>query len=203
MEILQTYETTLTSADGRYSLTVLVIPARSYGSLENTEFALKEVSGYLFGTKMITPFPAVHPEMMMGVLTAPNIPPDRNLQLFASYVTFARIIPFEQSPLGAESLASIAVSSLKAGTIGLGATVGYVAAGPTPFLLITVPLGIVLCGASVSFAKWLEENRKFIWNKLLKTHEPQGSFQTSPSPVPTAQGPEKSGKPPNKTGKKH
>jgi hypothetical protein len=86
---------------------------------------------------------------------------------FAEYVSYARVIPFEQSPLGAESLAAIAANAVKGGTVTIGATIGFIAAGPTSLLLITVPAGIILCGAAVSFSKWIEENRSVIWSKLL------------------------------------
>jgi hypothetical protein len=170
MDILQTYETTISSESGAYSLTVLTIPARSYGYLSPEEDSLREVAAYLLESPL-KEFPSSQSHMALAdcilkIVSSQGWQGDES-NLFANYAIAARVIPFEQSPLGAESLSSIAVSSVKAGTIGLGATVGYISAGPTPFLLITVPLGIVLCGASVSFAKWLEENRAKIWGRLL------------------------------------
>jgi hypothetical protein len=172
MDILQTYETTISSDSGTYSLTALVIPARTYGHLAPNGFSLHEVGEYLFEGKVeeIGRTHQIPMDRFVAMLASRQHDgpyPSDELLLFANYAATARIIPFEQSPLGADSLASIATSSVKAGTITLGATVGFLSAGPTPFLPITVPLGIVLCGASVSFAKWLEENRKPIWNRLL------------------------------------
>jgi hypothetical protein len=169
MEIVQTYETTIGDSTGMFSLSVLVIPARAYQTVPPDQ--VKGFAGFLFesenkgGIKWLEPAPQVRPDMLLDVIGGNT--DAEEARFFASYAACARVIPFEQSPLGAESLASIAVSSVKAGTIGLGATVGFLAAGQTPFLLITVPLGIVLCGVSVSFAKWLEENRTRIWDKLL------------------------------------
>jgi hypothetical protein len=156
-----------------FSLSVLVIPARAYKAVPPDQ--VRDFSGYLFegGINWLDPVPQVRPDMILNVIGANAVAEEA--QLFASYAASARVIPFEQSPLGAESLASIAVNSVKVGTIGLGATVGFLAAGPTPFLLIAVPLGIVLCGVSVSFTKWLEENRRKIWGKLL-------AQQPKPSP---------------------
>jgi hypothetical protein len=92
---------------------------------------------------------------------------------FANYITNARIVPFESSPLGAESLSSICAAAHKGGSIGVGTYIGIIAAGSHgAFLLVTVPLGIVICGLSVSLARWLEENRKRIWERLIMPAEP-------------------------------
>jgi hypothetical protein len=168
MEIFQTYETTIFSRDLDLGATVLVIPARSLrgGITPNLHFAAES----LFAAQL-DPYGSersyIDPQQFASMLSQPMAARDAAETLaFASYVLTARIIPFESSPLGAESLASIAASSVKAGTVTLGATVGYIAAGSTPFLLITVPLGIILCGASVSFARWMEDNRNIIWKRL-------------------------------------
>lgn len=131
------------------------------------EFKLQWVAQNLFEVTLQKTAPYIEPYDFANVIGSqpPNSYVIDELLEFSTYVANARVVPFEGSPLGAESLSSIAAAA-KAGAVGLGATIGYMAAGPTPLLLITVPLGIVLCGASISFAKWLDQNRNKIWNKL-------------------------------------
>ena len=168
MDILQTYETTIASPNAGLSATIFVIPARSFrmGQLDG-EFKLQWVAQTLFEVTLERTAAYIEPYDFANVIGAQplysNVHDD--LLEFSTYVANARVVPFESSPPGAESLSGIAAAA-KAGAVGLGATIGYMAAGPTPFLLITVPLGIVLCGASISFAKWMEQNRNKIWNKL-------------------------------------
>jgi hypothetical protein len=121
-----------------------------------------------FAKRFLTPFDLarVFGETETVVSFYPTNIASQALLEFCTQLAYARIIPWESSPLGAESLATLAASSVKAGTVTLGATVGFIAAGKTPLLLITVPLGIVLCGASVSFAKWIEENRSKVWSRM-------------------------------------
>ncbi len=178
LELLQTYETTIIDSSDYLSATFFVIPARSLRSDGHNPYDLQGVAAFLSAeVRHETTF--IDPNEFVQVLVpkhrieseSPGQPINRPNHMdlaFANYVANARVVPFERSPLGAESLSSIAASSVKAGTITLGATVGYLSAGPTPFLLVAVPLGIVLCGASVSMAKWLEENRNRIWNRLLR-----------------------------------
>jgi len=96
-----------------------------------------------------------------------DIGPSAEVIDFAAHIANDSVIPFEHSPLGAESLTNIASMAARVGGAGVGTAIGYVAGGPTPYLLITVPLGIILCGASFSLAKWLEENRNNIWKRIL------------------------------------
>lgn len=84
---------------------------------------------------------------------------------FAEYLISARIIPFEQSPLSAESLGNIAAST---SVTGVGAVVGYLIAGPTPLLLITVPAGIIICGAAAGVARGLEDGLRRRITRFIK-----------------------------------
>jgi hypothetical protein len=171
MEILQTYETTLYDSTGNLGFTVLSIPLRSYIKKGHGELDLDTVADDVFGSTIAELGPAgIDPQTIAELFQSDSkaqkaSPRDRST--FCSYLANADIIPFEQSPLSATSLANIALKSAKAGSIGLGTTVGFLAAGgSSPMLLITVPFGIVLCGAAMSFTKWLEENRKTIWSRL-------------------------------------
>ena len=62
---------------------------------------------------------------------------------FAEYVAFSEVVPFEESPLRSKSLMAVAVTT--------GAQIGLIAGGAGPFVLLTVPVGIILCTAAVIF----------------------------------------------------
>jgi hypothetical protein len=79
---------------------------------------------------------------------------DSEVRTFAEYVTLEKLVPFEESPLEAQSFANIATT---ASPWVVGAVVGFIAAGPTaPLLLVTVPAGIILCQAAKAAAEGLE-----------------------------------------------
>jgi hypothetical protein len=79
--------------------------------------------------------------------------PTREQIAFSEYLICARIVPFESSPLSAESLGSIVMTT----GVGMGAYAGYVVAGHTPLLFVLVPAGMVLFGAAAGIGKALEE----------------------------------------------
>jgi hypothetical protein len=68
---------------------------------------------------------------------------------FAEYVAFSEVVPFEESPLRSKSLMAAAVAT--------GAKIGLIAGAGTPFVLLTVPAGIILCTAGVVFGPALGE----------------------------------------------
>jgi hypothetical protein len=74
---------------------------------------------------------------------------DPNSIGFAEYVAFSEVVPFEESPLRSKSLMTLAVAT--------GAKIGLIAGGATPFVLLTVPAGIILCTAGVIFGPALGE----------------------------------------------
>jgi hypothetical protein len=179
VKLTQTYQTTIADEENGHSATVWVIPARSLDrevqELLGYGDRLHRVAETFFDAHVEygAALPYITPAHLALVLGEPVlitnesiVKGSKGLAEFCTQLAYARIIPFESSPLGAESLATLAANSVKAGTVTLGATVGFIAAGKTPLLLITVPLGIVLCGASVSFAKWIEENRTKVWSKM-------------------------------------
>jgi hypothetical protein len=87
------------------------------------------------------------------------------LLAFAEYVTYANVIPVEHSALGADSLGSILASGSGA---GIGAAVGVmVAGGPTPLLLVTVPLGVILCGSAKGIGEGLGEGFRHKIRKIM------------------------------------
>lgn len=71
---------------------------------------------------------------------------------FAQHIAYAPIVPFEQSPLEAKSLAEV----LATAGPGVGAVVGYLATD-RPLILIVAPAGIIIVGAALGIARALEE----------------------------------------------
>lgn len=82
---------------------------------------------------------------------------------FARYLTKEAIVPFENSPLHAISLQSLG----KASPYALGAYIGFVVSGSTPMLLITVPAGIILCGAAAGIGEGLNRGLRDRLQSLL------------------------------------
>ncbi|WP_156924476.1 hypothetical protein [Derxia gummosa] len=70
---------------------------------------------------------------------------------FARFLTEEAVVPFENSPLHGVSLQSLS----KASPYALGAYIGFVVSGSTPMLLLTVPAGIILCGAAAGIGEGL------------------------------------------------
>jgi hypothetical protein len=93
------------------------------------------------------------PNPFSWVVPLPQIPGqiwiDPNNVGFAEYVAFSESLPVEESPLRSKSLMAVAVAT--------GAKVGLIAGGATPFVLLTVPAGIILCTAGVVFGPALGE----------------------------------------------
>lgn len=82
---------------------------------------------------------------------------------FISYLVDESIVPMEQSPLSTVSLQNLG----KASGITIGAYMGFVVAGSTPLLFITVPAGMILCGASYGIAFGLQEGLKARITRLI------------------------------------
>ncbi len=70
----------------------------------------------------------------------------------ARYIQDLPLVPFERSPLTAAELSKI----VRSGGTGVGVYIGFVLAGSTPWLLLTVPLGIVLMRATMGVGRGLE-----------------------------------------------
>jgi hypothetical protein len=87
-------------------------------------------------------------------------------------VTFGDVVPVELSPLGAESLAGVLT---KAGGGAVGLVVGVASSGGTPLLLLTVPAGMILCGAAAGIASALEQGLRRALLRKLGVEEGQGA----------------------------
>jgi hypothetical protein len=172
--VVQTFETTIVARETKYAITAITVPARAfqdYEILKNND----RLMGAL-GLQSLKPVlsPPVLPRALIALLLEENaegaanrfdqmlLPPrgrgfegvHEDCRIFAQQVAYAELIPFEGSLLRPHGLASIFASP---SVLGIGALVGFVAAGgPTPLLLVTVPLGIVLVGAAKGIGEALE-----------------------------------------------
>jgi hypothetical protein len=71
--------------------------------------------------------------------------------VFAEYLTFARVVPFEQPSLSADSLGNI----LTAQGHGEAGYMYHEATG-TPLLAVAIPAGMVICGSAPGMIRTLE-----------------------------------------------
>jgi hypothetical protein len=84
--------------------------------------------------------------------------------VFAEYLTFARVVPFEQPSLSADSLGNILTAQ------GYGEA-GYVyhEETMTPLLAVAIPAGIVICGSAPGMIRVLESGLRQRLLELVKT----------------------------------
>ncbi|WP_141340267.1 hypothetical protein [Bradyrhizobium sp. USDA 3458] len=162
MNIPQSYETIVFDEGRTYGFHMFVVPWRSVPPT----FSNKSIELLSKDIKLTDPID-ISPAYLPHALTAlvpegdplPNVESFNELRVafgaagrrpefkFAQQVAFARIVPFESSPLTAEALASILVSGVAgAGAVGIGAKLGIVAFGATtgPALLLAAAGGIVV-----------------------------------------------------------
>ena len=156
----QLFATTLYDRHQTQQLSFVFIPARSMANgLVVTE--LNAIKGLIDPNANFirTVSPSYLPAALASMLSLPApsnpfswadaLPPARSIWIhpnsvgFAEYVAFSEVVPFEESPLKSKSLMAVAVAT--------GAKIGLIAGGATPFVLLTVPAGIILCTAGVTF----------------------------------------------------
>jgi hypothetical protein len=94
---------------------------------------------------------------------------------FAEYLTFARVIPFEQPPLSADSLGNI----LTAQGHGEAGYMYHEATG-TPLLTVAIPAGMVICGSAPRMTRALESGLRQRLIEFVKSRsgEPQGGEES-------------------------
>jgi hypothetical protein len=85
--------------------------------------------------------------------------------VFAEYLTFARVVPFEHPSLSADSLGNI----LTAQVHGEAGYMYHEATG-TPLLAIAIPPGMVLCGSAPGMVLALESGLRQRLVELVKSH---------------------------------
>jgi len=84
--------------------------------------------------------------------------------VFAEYLTFARVVPFEQPSLSADSLGNILTAQ------GRGeAGYMYHEATKTPLLAVAIPAGMVLCGSVPGMIRALESGLRQRLVELVKS----------------------------------
>ena len=84
--------------------------------------------------------------------------------VFAEYLTFARVVPFEQPSLSAESLGNILTAQ------GRGeAGYMYHEVTKTPLLAVAIPSGMVICGSAPGMIRALESGLRQRLLELVKS----------------------------------
>jgi hypothetical protein len=73
---------------------------------------------------------------------------------FVNYLSYESIVPFESSPLSSISLENL----VRASGSAIGAYAGFIVGKDTMLLLISVPLGMVICGIASGLSHGLEES---------------------------------------------
>jgi len=104
-----------------------------------------------------------------------NEEPSLDDSKFAELICFDTAIPFENSPLSAESLAKLVTH---ASGPAIGAFVAFVICGSTPLLFVAVPAGMLICGAAKGVATALEEGLKKKLENWLKPRKPSPTMHT-------------------------
>ena len=176
METTQIYETTVAEPGLGLSFHYVVVPVRSFpeGELpEAWELAGELDLDWRYEVATVSDLPLAIVQVLrdedLGDFEEARRAPERE---FAETLAFGEVVPFELSPLGAESLAGVV---LKGGGIAAGAAVGIASGGPTPLLLITVPAGMILCGAAAGVAAALEQGLRQRLLRRLGVEEGQGA----------------------------
>jgi hypothetical protein len=190
VNMLQTYETSILSDDSDHAIHVVVVPKRSlplsgdfpletvFQELELTKLAPTDPSNLARHLAVLFSSQLPNHELPQTLASAamatnPQFQPSPDDIRFAEFVSFERLIPIEESPLSQESLAKLATT---ASGVGIGAFIGFVAFGSSPFLLITVPVGMIICGAARGVGQALEEglrDRLVRWLKGEKAERPR------------------------------
>ncbi|WP_447599967.1 hypothetical protein [Nitrospira sp. Nam80] len=176
MKTLQIYETTIIAETSQHAAHIVVLPSRSFREF-NSDMPVGDILPEL-GMRLITA--QINPSNItraLAVALSSSVSTEEVDQLlvsasngkiemrsgvavvaasdltFAEVVGFDDVIPIEQSPLKAEALVTLVT---KASGAGVGAFVGFVAFGASPMLLVTVPAGMIICGAAKGVSDALE-----------------------------------------------
>ena len=153
----QYYWTTLLDQYQPQSLSFAFVPTRSLSGndIPPVDLSAHVLEGQLLSTQEIQPW--YLPALLAFLLRNPNslqavselsdqltyggpISVDPQSLGFAEYVAYTDVIPFEESPLKGKSLMSFAAAA--------GVHIGMIAAGGHAIVVLTVPLGILLCTAA-------------------------------------------------------
>lgn len=153
----QVFSTTLYDRHQPQSISFVFIPARSLPAGVQLDFDAVRDLVEPGATFFQTIAPSYLPAALASLLDDPSAPnpflwavqPPESLWIhpnslgFAEYVAFSEAVPIEESTLKSKSLMAVAVTT--------GAKIGLVAGGVFPFVLMTVPAGIILCTSGAAF----------------------------------------------------
>jgi hypothetical protein len=112
-----------------------------------------------------------------------DVPNRRGPSPFAQHLTYARVVPFESSPLDAKSLSELITGG------GASAALAYITGHP--LLALVVPGGIIVCGAARGIAEALRIGLRSKLLGLMGVHDTelsreddvaQESSDTAPEP---------------------
>jgi len=188
MQISHIFENTVIEKESDLAAQFLVVPDRSFSnpSLLEADQLLKVL--HIKNVKKLRPTEMVSYFSLMLAKDDPEIIKDQPQVLkeklygskyfdFAEQLIFGKHVPFEHSPIELESLGNLVA---KASGIGVGAYVGFVISGTSPLLLLTVPAGMVICGAAAGVSRALEDGLKEKLLKLLKKEKSSMKHKEKP-----------------------
>jgi hypothetical protein len=180
----QIYETELWWKEAPAGVRLVVVPARSLESatiLDNPLEALSELQLEQLSDPITASMLPLAVASILKVADDPSAAVEHfnlardylqafavdhsELLAFAEYVSYADIVPFESSPLSPDSLGKILTAGSGAG-IGAGVAI-MVAGGPTPLLFVTVPAGMIVCGAAMGVSEALQKGLRYRILKLM------------------------------------
>lgn len=194
MKITQLYETTIVDRDGGLEARFIVLPRRAFASQdalptprggnvksEKLQFIdiVEQLSGvdphFIDAERLVDAvavcLSASTPEIMKRfseIMHSREViePPLYAHQIeFAKILAFAPVVPFENSPLHLDSVATLITG---ASGVGLGAYAGFVVAGSSPLIFVTVPMGMIIFGAAAGVANALEQGLRTRLLKVIK-----------------------------------
>jgi hypothetical protein len=91
--------------------------------------------------------------------------------VFAEYLTFARVIPFEQPSLSADSLGNI-LTARGRGEAGYM----YHEETRTPLMAVAIPEGMIICGSAPGMIRALESGLRQRLMEFVKSHSGEHQF---------------------------
>jgi hypothetical protein len=186
--IVQIYETTIADTGSELSAHFVTVPARSLGGssylFQGSEGAL-ETLGLLRIADV--PFGGVARSLAACLLSDDVETFVRKFHqgfeeetshssvrlpepfVFAEYLTFARVVPFEQPSLSSDSLGNILTAQVRG-------EAGYMYHEETriPVLAISIPAGMVICGSAPGMMRALDSGLRQRLLELVKSRSTEG-----------------------------
>lgn len=183
MRVAQYYDTVVEDRETGSALRYIVIPARSFKNTATLrdrkmlaqrlrfeviqQLSASDLPRALLATLLEDRTEIAFTTFQWKFNRPAEIAPSKTDELrlaFAEYAAYEKLIPFEESPLSPEALASVA---LRGSGAAAGAMAAYVAFGNTPLVFVAVPAGMILCGAAAGLAKALHDGLEQQVRKLM------------------------------------